>query len=126
MRRVIAGLVSLITFGLFLYPAARADWLVTRELFHAAEATGILRSGGGSYWGQIAGRNIPLHSTAFHIGVRFVSMAVVFSVVLAISFAVPSVLGLAGRNRKATYCGRCGHVLANLVGLRCPHCGEPL
>jgi hypothetical protein len=126
MRRVIAGLVSLITFGLFLYPATRADWLVTRELFHAAEATGIMPSGGGSFWGQIAGRNIPLHSPAFHIGVRFISMAVVFGAVLAISFAVPSAFGLVRRKRGATYCGRCGRVLANLVEPRCPHCGEPL
>ncbi len=125
MRRVIAGLVSFGIFGLLLYPAARADWLVTRELFHAAESVGILKAS-GSYWGQIAGRNIPLHSTAFHIGVRFISMAVVFGVVLAISFTVPSAFGLVQRKRRATYCGRCGHILVNLVEPRCPHCGEPL
>ncbi len=125
MRRLMAGVVSLATFCVFLYPASRTDWLVTRELFHAAEAVGILKST-GRFWGQIAGRNIPLHSNAFHIGVRIVSMALVFGVVLSVCFAAPRVLGLGGRKRKATYCGRCGHVLVNLVAPRCPYCGESL
>ena len=125
MRRITAGLVSLAIFCALLYPASRADWLVTRELFHAAESAGILKSG-GRFWGQIAGRNIPMHSTAFHIGVRIVSMAIVFGIVLPVSFEAPSFLGLGGRKRRATYCGRCSHVLANLAEPRCPQCGESL
>jgi hypothetical protein len=125
MRRVVAGLVSLATFCAFLYPASRADWLVTRELFHAAEWAGVLTSS-GSFWGQIGGRNIPLHSTAFHIGVRVLSMAIVFGIVLPVCFAAPSALGLGERKRRATYCGRCDQVLANLAEPRCPRCRESL
>jgi hypothetical protein len=117
-------LLTIVLFCALLYPAFRADWLLTRELFHAAESAGILTPG-TRFWGQIEGRNIPLHSPAFHYAVRVVSVAVVFAIVLAMCFGAPRLFGLC-RGRAETRCGRCGGVLEHLVAPRCPHCGESL
>jgi hypothetical protein len=69
MRRVIWFILTIIMFAAAAYPCWRLELLCRREIYHGLESAGIITRG-PSLWGQILGRNIPLHPQWMTAAVR--------------------------------------------------------
>lgn len=68
-------------FALLLRPVYVGEWYAMREIFRLCMNTGLLTQG-SSFWGQIHGLNIPTHSEAFHLLVRYLSLGVTLAPLL--------------------------------------------
>lgn len=79
--------LALAAFLLLAWPIYWLDLILMRELFRAAEALGLIGSG-GPFWGQIAGRNIPRHSEAMHLLVRFLAALPAYTPALLVAFGL--------------------------------------
>jgi len=123
MHRGTGLAVALGLFGILVYPARYLDLLVLRELFGAAVAIGWLPAGGPSYWEEIMGRDIPLHSDLFHATVRFLAAIIAFAPVLLLTLTFYERIAFRCAARGPTRCRRCGGELRNLVEPICDACG---
>lgn len=78
-------MLTLIIFTAVAYPCWRLELLCRREIYHALESAGIITRG-TNLWGQILGRNIPLHPQWMTAAVRGVgTLGVLPAMVLALS-----------------------------------------
>ncbi len=77
-RRLLGITLPLALFVLLLRPIVLGEQLAMRELFRLAMSLGLLPPT-GSFWGQIYGLNIPMHSEAFHLLVRTLAGMLVFA-----------------------------------------------
>lgn len=110
--------LALAAFLLLAWPTYWIDLILMRELFRAAEALGLIGPG-GPFWGQIAGRNIPRHSEAMHLLVRFLAALPAYVPALLVALGLYAVVW-----RRASHVlrpgGRDASVLARSVRLGVP------
>ncbi len=116
MRRVTWFILALVIFAASAYPCWRLELLCRREIYHGLESAGIITRG-TNLWGQILGRNIPLHPPWMTAAVRgagtlgtLPAMLLVLSVYVLMSIPM-RLLSPARRWRQLTI----GTVIAALV-----------
>jgi hypothetical protein len=94
-RTIARLLLVLAAFTVAAFPCYRLELLCQRELYHALESAGIITHG-TNLWGQILGRNIPLHPHWMRILVRSIGTVGVLPAMAAALVLTPR-LGRAWR-----------------------------